>query len=94
MKDSLCSDYCMITVNIQSKNSEPQTIITKFNINKANCHLFTSTEAWKEVTNPNQSQSAEALTKDFQKKILNSAKSATPVKEIKKSSPSPGGVVN
>ena len=63
-----CSDHWMITVNIQSKNSGPQTAITKFNINKANWHLFTSNEAWKEVTNPNRSQSTEAQTKYFHKK--------------------------
>ena len=60
-----CSDHRMITVNIQSKISEPQTKITKFNINKANSHLFTSNEAWKEVTNPNRTQSAESRTKIF-----------------------------
>ena len=76
----LSSDYYMKTVNIQSKDSEPQTIITKININKANLHLLTWNEAWKEVTNPNWSQSAEALTKDFyKKKIKKSTKSAIPV---------------
>ena len=57
-----------MTVKIQSKNSEPQTTITKFTINIANWDLFTSNEAWKKVTNPNRSQSAEALTEDFYKK--------------------------
>ena len=42
----LCSEHCMITVNIQSKSSELQTTITKFNINKVNWHLLTSNEAW------------------------------------------------
>ena len=64
---SKCSDHCMITVSIQSKNSEPQTTITKFNINKANWHLLTSNETWKKVTDPVRSQSAEPLTKDFYK---------------------------
>ena len=64
----LCCDHCMITVNIQSKIAEPQTTIRKFNTKRANWHPFTSIEAWKEVTNPNQSQSAEALTKDFYRK--------------------------
>ena len=67
----LSSDHCVITVSIQSKKSEPQTIITKFNINEAKQHLSTSNEAWKQVTNQNQSQSAEALTKDFYIKTLN-----------------------
>ena len=74
----------MITVNIQSKNSEPQTTVTKFNINKANWHLFMSDESWKKVTNPNRSQSAEALTKDFYKNLQTSAKSAIQVIDIKK----------
>ena len=72
----LCRDHCNITVNIQSKNSETQTEITKLNINKANWHLFTSNEAWNEVTNPNLSQPAEALTKDFYKKNQICANSA------------------
>ena len=80
-----CSNHCMITVNIQSKNSEPQTTITKFNTNKANWHLFTSNETWKKVTNPVTSQSAEVLTEDFyKKKIQISAKSVIPMIEIKK----------
>ena len=58
----------MITGNVQSKNSEPQTTTTKFKINKADWHLFTSSEAWKKVTNPNRSQSAEVLTENFYKK--------------------------
>ena len=45
-----CSDHCMITVNIQSKNSERKITITKFNINKAKWHLFTSNETWKKIT--------------------------------------------
>ena len=70
-EDPFCNDHCMITVNIQRKNSEPQSTIPKFNINKANWYLFTSSEARKEVTNPNHSQSAEALTKDFYQKNPN-----------------------
>ena len=42
-----CSDHCMITVNFQSENSESETTITKFNINKDNWHLSTSNEAWE-----------------------------------------------
>ena len=84
----------MITVKIQSKNSELQTAITKFNMNKAHWHLFTSNETWKEVTNPNRPQSAEALTKDFYKKLQISAKSDIPVIVLKNTSPSPGGVIN
>ena len=79
----------MIAVNIQSKSSEPQTTITKFNINKANWHLFTSNEAWKEVTNTNPLQSVEALTNDFYKKIKISAKCAIPMIEIQKHFPRP-----
>ena len=82
----------MITDNFQSKNSEPQTTITKLKKNKANWHLFTSNEALKQVTNPNQSQTAEALPKDFHKKIQLSPKPAIPVIEIKKNtSSSPAG---
>ena len=62
---SLSFQHCMITVNVQSKNSEPLRKVSKFNINQANWHLFTLNKAWKKVTNPNQSQSAEALTEDF-----------------------------
>ena len=81
----LCSEHCMITVNIQNKNSEPQTTITKFNINKANWHIVSSKEAWQEVANPNRSQSAEALTKDlYKKKSTFPQKSAIPVIQIKK----------
>ena len=59
------SDHCLITKNVQSKNSEPRSTIRKLNINKANWHLFTSKEAWKQVKNPNLSQFAEVLTEDF-----------------------------
>ena len=45
----LSSDHFVITVNVESKNSEPQTSITKFNIIKANWHLFTSNEACEKV---------------------------------------------
>ena len=90
----LSSDHCVITVNGHTKKSEPKTIITKFNINKANWQHFTSNKAWKKVTNPTRSQSAEALTEEFYKKIQNSSKSAWPViKEKKNTSPSPGGAV-
>ena len=65
----ISKDHCVRTVSFQSKNSGPQTTITKFNINKGNWHLFTSNEAWNKVTNPNRSQSAEALTEDFYIKI-------------------------
>ena len=65
----LSSEHCVITVNIQIKNSEPQTTITKFNINKANWHLYTSNEAWEKATNLNRSQTAETLTEDFYKKF-------------------------
>ena len=64
----LSSDHCLITVNIQSKNSEPQTTITKFNTSKVNWYLFKSNETKNHVTNQNRSQSAEALTEDFHKK--------------------------
>ena len=64
----LSSDNCVITVTVQSKISEPQTLITKFNIDKANWRLFTSIDARMQVTNPNRSQSAEARTEDFYKK--------------------------
>ena len=37
-------------------------------MNKANWHFFTSNEAWKEITNINLSQSAEALINDFYNK--------------------------
>ena len=91
----LCNDHCMITVNVQSKNSEPQATITKFNINKANWHLFTSIKVWKEIKNPNRSQSAEALAKDFLKKNLNFRKICyTNDTHKKNTSPSPGGVFN
>ena len=90
----LCIDICMITVNIQSKNSEPQTRITKFNINKANWRLFTSFEAWKEVTNQNRSQSAETPTKYFYKKNIYFRKICYTSDTKKNTSPSPGGVVN
>ena len=63
----------MITVSIESKNAEPQTIITKFNISQANWHLFTPNETPKEGTSPNHSQSAEDLAKDFYKKVKISA---------------------
>ena len=59
------SDQCVITVNVQSKKSEPQSTITKFNINKTNWYLFASNQAWKKVTNPNRSQSAEARIELF-----------------------------
>ena len=81
---SKCSDHYVNTASIQNKNSESQTTITKFNINKANWHLFTSNETWKEVTNPVRSQSAEALTKDLYKKIQLSAKLAIPMIGVKK----------
>ena len=61
----LSYDDYMVTVSVQSKNSEPHTTITKFNINKTNCYLLTSNEAWRKTTNPNWPQSAEALTEDF-----------------------------
>ena len=41
----LSSDHCVLTVNIQSKHSKPQTTNTKLNINKANWHISTSNEA-------------------------------------------------
>ena len=61
----ICSDYCMITVNIHSKSSEPQTTIKKFIISEADWHLLISNESWKELTNPNRLHPTEALNKDF-----------------------------
>ena len=72
VKDSLLSsDNCVITLNVQSKNSEPQTTITIFNINEISWRLFKPIEAWKKVINPNWSQSVEAITEDFYKKNQN-----------------------
>ena len=68
-ESTLSNDHCVISVKILSRSSEPRTAITKFNMNKANWHLLTSKEAWKQTTNPNRSQFAEALTEDFYKKI-------------------------
>ena len=74
----------MITVSIQSKNLEPKNTITKININEANWDIFTSNEAWKQITNPNRSQFAEALTEDsYKKKFKISSESAIPVIEKK-----------
>ena len=42
--------------------------MTKLNINKENWHFITSNtsnEAWKQTTNQNRSQSAEALTEEM-----------------------------
>ena len=60
----LCTDHCVITLNIQSEKSEPRITITKLNINKASCELISSNEAWMKVTIPNRSQLAEPLTED------------------------------
>ena len=62
---------------IRAKRGEGQYLSSKM-------HLYTSNEAWKKVTNPNRSQSAEALTEDFYKKNQISEKSAVPVIEIEK----------
>ena len=59
----LSSDDFVITVSVQSKNSEPQSTITKFNIKNANWQLFTSNQTWKPVTVSNRSQSLQSLTK-------------------------------
>ena len=58
----------MITVSNQSKNSERQTMNTKFNFKKANWDLSITNETWEQVTNPTQSQSAEVLAEDFYQK--------------------------
>ena len=71
----LSSDHSLITVSVRSKNFEPQTPTTKFNINNVNGLLFSSFETWKRNTNPYRSQNAEAIIESFYKK-KKSSKSA------------------
>ena len=77
---------CMITVNIQSKNSELQTTTT---INKAIWHLFTSSETWKEVTKPADHNLLKRWPKIFIKKNPNFRKICYTSDRKKKHFPKP-----
>ena len=64
----LCADYCMITVNIQSKNFEPKLQSQNSTSIKQTGTSLHQMKAWKELAHLSRSQSAEALTKDMHKK--------------------------
>ena len=71
-----------MTINVHSKNSQPQTTITKFNIIKQTDNSYHQMKHGKKTTNPYRSQSAEPLTEDFFYKIIRIAsKSAIPLVE-------------
>ena len=44
------SNHCVMTMNTHAIIREPQSTITKFNVNKADWRLFSSNEVWKQAT--------------------------------------------
>ena len=90
----LDTDHCVITRNIQTRCRETQSIITKFNTNRTDWHLFSSNEARKQAANSNLLHFSKVLTENCYWTIKLAVDSAIPITLINKQFPSLGGIVS